>query len=94
MEAIVCEAFLLDACQVRGPDRPSERIWLAESRVVDQDDQHVWCAFRRLRPGDDRPIGHRLVQCAPDRPAECPVGDWEDSAVRAELLGSFCQGVF
>ena len=93
VEAVVRQPHLLHPRQVRGVDRAAEGAGGTETGVVDQDDQHVRCVLGRLRPGDDRPVGHRLVHCAPDRPAEGPIGDRQDRTVGAELAGSFCQGV-
>ena len=93
MEAVVGEAHLLHSREVGGLDRAAEGGRGTVSRVVDEDDQHVGRVLWRFRPRDDRPVGHRLVNSVADRAAEGPVGDRQDSAVRAELEGSFCQGI-
>ena len=93
MEAVVREPHLLHPRQVGGLDRAAEGGRGTVSRVVDEDDQHVGRVLWRLRPGDDRPVGHRLVDRAADRAAEGPVGDRQHRAVGAELVGGFCQGV-
>ena len=83
--AVVVEAHLPDAGEVRRRDRPAEGVRLAEPGVVDQDEQHVGRALGRLRPGDDRPVGDRLVDRVAHRPAEVLVRDREHGAVGHEL---------
>ncbi len=85
MKPVVGEALLLDARQVGRRNRSAEGVRLAEAGVVDHDDQHVRRALRRLRPGDDRPVGDRLVERTADRAAEVPVRDREHGAVGDEL---------
>ena len=85
VEAVVVEAHLPDTRQVRRRDRPTERVRLPEPGVVDQDQQHVRRPLRSLRPRDDRPIGHGLVDRATHRAAEVPVRDRQHGAVGNEL---------
>ncbi len=93
MEAVVRQPHLLHPREVGGLDRAAEGGSGTVSRVVDQDDEHIGCVLWRLGPGDDRPVGHRLIDGAADRAAEGAVGDRQHCAVGAELAGSFCQGV-
>ena len=85
VEAVVGEAHLPDARQVRSGDRPPERVRLPEAGVVDEDEQDVRGVLRCLRARDDRPVGDRLVDRAADRSAEVPVGDRQHGAVGDEL---------
>ena len=85
VEAVVGEAHLLDAGEVRRADAAAERVGAAEAGVVDEDDQHVGRVFGRLRAGDERPVGDRLVDRVTGRAAEGPVGDRQHGAVGIEL---------
>src|SRR5207237_2539466 len=93
VEAVVRQPPLLHSREIRGLDRTAEGAGGTETGVVDQHDQHVGSFLWRLRPWDNRPVCNRLVNGTPDRPAEFPIGDREDSAIRAELEGCFCQGI-
>ena len=93
VEAVVRQPHLLHPRQVRGVDRAAEGAGGTETGVVDQDNQHVWCVIWRLRPGYNCPIGHRLIDGTADGPAEGSVGDRQGRTIRAELAGSFCQGI-
>ena len=85
VEAVVGEAFLLDARHVRRADPAAEGVGLAEAGVVDQDQEHVRRSIRRLRAGDDRPVGDRRVERPAGGAAEGLVRDREHGAVRDEL---------
>jgi hypothetical protein len=94
VETVVREAHLLNARQVGGTDRSTERVRLAETGVVDEDEEHVGRVLGRLRPGDHRPVGNRLIDGAARRSTEGAVGDGQDGAVGAKLERSLGQGVF
>jgi len=51
MEPVIGETHLPDARQVRRRHRPAERVGLTEPGIIDQDQQDVRCALRRLWPG-------------------------------------------
>ena len=65
-----CSAGLARPCGCSsGLDRAAEGAGVAESRVVDQDQQHVGCAFRRRRMRDQVPVRLRPVERLADTPA-------------------------
>ena len=85
VEAVVREPLFADPRHVRRRHGAAERRRVAETRVVDQDEQDVRCALRRRRRHVDRPVGDGRVERAPDRAAEVRIGDRQHRAVRAEL---------
>ena len=94
VEAVVAQAHLRDPRQVRGRDRPTERVGLAEAGVVDDDEEDVRRVLGRLGPGDDRPVGDRLVERAAHHAAEGPVGDRQHRPVGDELAHRLGETVF
>ena len=93
VEPVVGDSHLLHPGEVRGRDAAPERVGAAEAGVVDEDDEHVRCAFGRRRTGDERPVGGRRVERVPGRPAEDAVGDRQHGAIGVELAGRFGEGV-
>ncbi len=64
VEAVVGDAHLADAGEVRRGDGAAERVGRAVAGVVDQDEQHVRRAGGRGRAGDHRPVGDRVLHRA------------------------------
>ena len=67
VKSVVAQTPLRDPRVVRGVDRAAERAWVAEARIVDEDQQDVGCAIRCLDVADRLPVRARAV--------ERPVGD-------------------
>ena len=92
VEAVVGGPDLLHPRHRRSGDRAAERVGVAEPGVVDDDDEHVRGVLGCLRAGDHRPVGDRMIDRAPHRPAEPAVRDRQHGAVRAELARRLGQG--
>jgi len=66
---------------------------VAEAGVVDQDDENVRGALRRLRTRDHAPVRYRSLQRPTGRATEGPVRDRQPGAIRVELPHRGRQGL-
>ena len=85
VKAGVTSALLRDSVHGRSRHGTTEGRGIAEAGIVEQHEQHVRRALGRRRSHVDRPVRDRLVERAPDRPAEVRIGDRQHGPVGAEL---------
>ena len=92
VEAVVAQPVVREPRVVRGLDRTAEGARIAEAGVVDQDEEHVRRALRRLHVARLAPVGHRVGERPLRRPRERRPPDREpaavDSCVRHESTSS------
>ena len=84
VELVVAQAVVGERLDRRHVDRPAECARLAEAHVVDEDDQHIRRALRRLNLEARRRLGVARVEFGVDRNRR--LGDREDRAVECVTL--------
>ena len=87
VEAVVRDAHVLHAAERRRAHGAAEAVDGAESGVVDEDEKDVGRVLRGLGPGDERPVGHGVLERPSGCAAERLVRDRQHRAVRHELAG-------